>query len=517
MKHSTKIVLTAERTLMSNYHGRLFLGFCACAPRGLWPDFVFFRVIAPPVETLSDGRAKVAPYGSRKIEAALLEYGFSEDDVAVVPPSKLKKFVGRSTKVVGVTTNDPLGLGPATSTFSGPGGLVNKQSYNAWQFEKLMERLRRMKRGAKIVVGGAGAWQLLKEEARRRLGIDVVVVGEGEKVVPPLFEKIVNGEDVPEVVYGEIVEAEEMPTIRGATVGGIVEIARGCGRGCKFCIPTLRKLRCRPLSRIVEEVEVNARYGVRGITLHAEDVLRYGAKGVRPNEKAVVRLFEEVLKVSGVEMVGPSHFALSSVACAPRLLEDISALLGVGTEERPWVSGQTGIETGSPRLMEKHMYGKALPFSPSEWPDVVEQAFGICSDNHWVPCATLIMGLPGEVEDDVLRTIELLDRIKKYKGLVVPLFFVALGALEGERSFTIYDMRDVHWELMLACWRYDIKWIKELAKEYLAKSPFYVRMPLMRFVNWLVNKVDKRIEEMVERKKEEVRRRILAKAVLRTS
>ena len=105
-----RIILTAERCMMSDYHGSLFLGFCACAPKTLWHPFIFFRFICPSAPTYDGGKAKLAPYGLRKVEAALINYGFSKSDVVVAHPDKVEKFLGPETKVIGVTSNDPLGL-----------------------------------------------------------------------------------------------------------------------------------------------------------------------------------------------------------------------------------------------------------------------------------------------------------------------------------------------------------------------------------------------------------------------
>ena len=197
----------------------------------------------------------------------------------------------------------------------------------------------------KIIVGGPGSWQLEDEEIRRRLGVDCVVIGEGERVVPSIFEKAVNGEELPGVVYGEVASVDEIPVIRGATIDGIVEIARGCGRGCDFCVPTMQRYRCLPISHILKEVEVNVRAGRQPI-LHAEDVLRYGARGIEVNREAVINLFKSVKAHPRVKGVGISHFALASVASAPEVVEEISNILGA--DEKCWLSGQTGIETGSP-------------------------------------------------------------------------------------------------------------------------------------------------------------------------
>jgi len=345
-----KIVLTADRTLMSEYHGGLFLGFSACVPKGLIPDRLYFSLLCPSVGVNRDGSVKFAPCGIRKIEATLLNYGFQREDVIVAHPEYMGKVVGSNTKVVGIAENDPLGIAPATSSFT---GLLGGEAYMAIKFRELLNHpaIKRFK--PKIVVGGPGAWQLESEETRKELGIDCVVVGEGEKAVGPIFEKAVNGETLPEIVYGKVVPNEEIPIIKGPTICGLVEIARGCGRGCAFCVPTLQIYRCLSLEHILKEVEVNLRAG-RQPLLHAEDVLRYKAKGFRVNKEAVINLFRTVQNHPGVRMTSLSHIALSSVLDAPEVVEEISNILGLGEKAR-WTAAQTGIETGSPKLMKKYI------------------------------------------------------------------------------------------------------------------------------------------------------------------
>ncbi len=501
-----KIILTAERCLMSTYHGALFLGFTACAPKSLFNPALYFRLVCPPVPT-ENGAAKFAPYGTRKIEAALLDYGFDRKDVLVVPPDKIEKYISSETKIIGITSNDPLGLGPASTTFSGKYGLIKEESYNAWKFRELISKLKGF--DVKIVVGGAGAWQLEDADVREELGVDVVVIGEGEKVVPKLFSKILNGEDVPSIVYGEIVEPDEIPIIRGPTIGGVVEIARGCGRGCKFCLPTMRRLRSRPIDDILREVKINVENGNKLVTFHAEDVLRYGAKGIEVNRDAVLRLFGDAMKIA--ESVGMSHFALSSAASSPDVVAEISEIVGIPNKKHPWLAGQTGVETGSPRIVEKYMPGKSRPFKPEEWPEVVKQAFGICNDCHWVPCATLIIGFPDETEEDINMTIELVEDLKEYKSMIIPLFFVPLGTLKDKKGFSAEDMKYYHWELMMVCWEHNMRWIKVLAKEYLAKMPLVSRKFLSKFVDWITSKASSKVMEFVREKMEESKVSTIAK------
>ena len=453
------IVLTADRTLMSEYNGAIFLGFSACAPKGLVSDRLYFNLFCPPIEVNDDGSVNVAPCGTRKIEATLIKYGFNEDDVIVVHPEYLDKVIGPETKAVGITENDPLGIGPATQTFT---EIFGGEAYMAIKFRELLNHSAIKRFKPKIIVGGPGAWQLEDEKIRKDMGIDTLVIGEGEKVAGPLFEKAVNGEPLPGVIYGEVVKENEIPIIKGATVNGLVEIARGCGRGCDFCIPTLQRFRCLPIDHILKEVEVNLRAG-RQPLLHAEDILRYKAHGIEINKQTVIDLFRTVKNYPGIKSVGISHFALASVVSAPEVVEEISSILERNSKH--WISGQTGIETGSPNLMNRHMKGKCKPFTPEEWPNVVLDAFEILSENNWVPCSTLILGLPGETEKDLKLTISLVEKLKPFKSLIVPLFLVAMGGLvKNCDSFTLDQLTPKHSELLLKCWEHNLEWIPILFK-----------------------------------------------------
>jgi radical SAM superfamily enzyme YgiQ (UPF0313 family) len=99
-------------------------------------------------------------------------------------------------------------------------------------------------------------------------------------------------------------------------------------------------------------------------------------------------------------------------------------------DKNAWFSGQTGIETGSPRLIKNNMAGKVKPYKPEDWPHIVENAFQILSDNNWIPVSTLIMGLPGETDEEVQLTIDLIENLAEYKSIIVPLFFVSQGGFK---------------------------------------------------------------------------------------
>jgi hypothetical protein len=82
-----RIVLTADRTLMSSYNGSMFIGFAACFPRVL-PKWLYTRLFCPS-QHRREGRAVYAPAGLRKIEASLIASGIPCEDIAICHSDRL--------------------------------------------------------------------------------------------------------------------------------------------------------------------------------------------------------------------------------------------------------------------------------------------------------------------------------------------------------------------------------------------------------------------------------------------
>ena len=456
-KQLADILLTSDRTLMSDYHSNEFLGFGTCAPPNFIPEWFYSYLFFPNMKT-KHGIPAAAPYGLRKAEAQLLKEGFS---VATISPNHLKQFLPEA-KVLGIHVMDPFGLGPASSTLA---ALFEKEPYLAEYFKRLFatpEVLEAKKRGLKIIVGGPGAWQFrYRTEFAQKYGIDCIVEGEAEKVLAKIFKTALNGEQLSphyEVTIGDAPKLEDIPDIAQPSVNGLVEIGRGCCRGCEFCNVTLRPLRWYPLDKILREIDVNINIGKnQGATLHGEDVMLYGSRNTVPNDEKLLQLHEAVMKK--INSISWSHCSLAAVASKPKLFAQISEIVRT---KQAWWGVEIGIETGSATLAKKIMPAKALPFKPEEWPQVIKQGMGLMHDNLLVPAGTLIVGLPEETEDDLLKTMEMMDDIKDCRSLIVPLFFVPLGKLKNEDWFKDTSMTELHNQLLIQCAEHDFRWVDNL-------------------------------------------------------
>ncbi len=463
-----KIVLTASATEMSDFYNNPFIAFVGGFGKGPIPLSYVRKALYPPTGRKPDGQAKFAPYGLRKVEAMLLQNGFTQNDIAVAHPDDLQNFIGPETKVIGISSMDPTGMGYVSKTYSSIVG--GGEPMNAIEFKKLIMHPSIKKYKPKIIVGGFGSWQLERKHVSDSYGVDCVLLGGKPEPIVEIFKKAVNGEAIPRIAKADESLSTwnynvQMPLTKHAAIHGAVEISKGCGRNCHFCTPTMQNKVDVPLEKIMQEVALTTAEGSDHVTLITEDLFLYGTtdKKFVPNKEAVVKLVKSVADYPGVKSIQASHMSLAPVYHNPQMIKELAEIL----IEKSWysfgkkaiITSETGIETGSPRLMKKYMRGKMLPFKPEQWQEVVTNAFGILNDNDWYPLATLIIGLPDEKEEDMLQTLELMDKLKDYNAFYVPLFFVPLEncVLMNKKGAEMDSLSKARWDFFVKCWEYNIK------------------------------------------------------------
>ena len=153
-----KVVLTASATEMSDFFNNPFIAFVGGFGKGPIPLSYVRKTLYPHCGRRADGQSCYAPYGLRKIEAILLEGGFSPEDIAVVHPDDLHLFIGSDTKVVGISSMDPTGMGYVSKTYSSIVG--GGEPMNSIEFRKLVMHPSIKKYKPKIIVGDLGLGSL---------------------------------------------------------------------------------------------------------------------------------------------------------------------------------------------------------------------------------------------------------------------------------------------------------------------------------------------------------------------
>jgi len=439
----SQIFLTTDQTNFLNPKAGFFIpSFIPSLPRDRIP-----KIARYPLEKLlfydaphKDGEVFHAIYGLRKIEAILLEAGL---DCKVYSPQVIEEYADKS-EVFGVYSMDPLGIGPVTATLQGIFGrpqynILGDQdyyepSYTHLYFKELIERLKPYNKP--ILVGGSGAFQFdLVPDSVEELGIDCVVIGDGEIEGVNIFKKALAGEELPKLIHTKRLPYEvNIPTIKKPVSWGLVEISRGCDRACKFCEPALKQFRWIPVSQILQEAKMNLQCSPE-VCLMSEDVFRYGTEPRQwvPNW-GLVNLVKEVKKLPGLKSISLSHACLAAALAAPEQIESLSAELNLSKENYSAV--QPGVETGAINLIKEFMPYKAAPFDPEQWHEVVVDSWKLLAKNYIYPAATLVIGLDSK-EEDIQETISLMKKITKYHGMFFPLFLQPLGTMRERHRYFV--------------------------------------------------------------------------------
>src|SRR5690349_19981865 len=140
----------------------------------------FIHQDALKTESWPDGRAKYVPNGLRMVETTLLRE-YDEQDVVTAYLENLDKCVWPETKLVAIHAHDPLGISYATYVYSMLAG-ENLIAVNAAEFLNIVTHPAIKKHQPKIVVGGPGAWLLVRANRLVEIKLDYLIDGEIEWV-----------------------------------------------------------------------------------------------------------------------------------------------------------------------------------------------------------------------------------------------------------------------------------------------------------------------------------------------
>ena len=465
-------MLVSDTTLARNYRSVPLLDFLASAPTSALPGS-FYNFLKGPPPPSDNGKAVLAPYATRKLEASVLQHE-KREDVVVAHEDHVAEFVDEDTEIIGVSTMDPLGLGPLTMSYAVFFD-TTAPAYVQREFESLLARVNLARRGkkAKVVVGGPGVWELtVRPEELEKNHIDYAFQGEADDIISDLFRYIrEDGGENTEFFRGfqtfddqfhkewkssakfisryqfskQFPRLEDIPEIVGPSVKGMVEVMRGCGIGCDFCEVTLRPLRYYPPEKVRKELEVNLRAGIDNAWMHSDEIFAYEhGRNFVPNQEAIIGLFQAVMSTPGVSQSNPTHGRISIPAAYPEFVKKLSQVMRAGPDN--WIGLQIGVETGSDRLAGEHMPNKTLPLKvgpDGSWADIVWQGTYVLNKYYWRPAFTVQVGQAGETPEDNWETVALINRMsnsylddgRPFEFTITPMQNVPLGLLKS-RDFS---------------------------------------------------------------------------------
>lgn len=296
-------------------------------------------------------------------------------------------------------------------------------------FGKLGEVKGLKKTKPSLVVAVCGC-MMQKEEIRQKIlksfsFVDIIFGTNTIQELPKLIydiefnkKKSIDITENTELIY------ENMPKIRKFKYKALVNITYGCNNFCTYCVvPYVRgREKSRLPQDIINEVEMLAEDGCREITLLGQNVNSYGNN--LENKYTFSDLLYELNKIDGIERI---RFMTSH----PRDLTD-DLIRAIKECDKVCNHVHLPVQAGSNdvlKRMNRHytmeQYLVLVEKLKKEIPDIA-----ITTD--------IIVGFPGETEEDFLKTIELVKKVQ-YDSAFTFLYSLREGTKAAEMKDQIPD------------------------------------------------------------------------------
>ena len=191
---------------------------------------------------------------------------------------------------------------------------------------------------------------------------------------------------------------EDIPVLRNNGVKAYVSVMYGCNNFCTYCIvPYVRgRERSRKKEDILSEVRELVGEGYKEITLLGQNVNSYG-KGLE-EDTDFADLVEEICKIDG-------DFTLRFMTSHPKDVSDklIKVIAQNSKVERHF---HLPVQSGSDRIL-REMNRK---YTKQSYLETVEKLKEAVPDIVFT--TDIIVGFPGETEEDFLETLDIVKKVK---------------------------------------------------------------------------------------------------------
>jgi tRNA-2-methylthio-N6-dimethylallyladenosine synthase len=256
---------------------------------------------------------------------------------------------------------------------------------------------KRLKREApERVVGVGGCWaQSLKEEVFERFPFVDVAFGPGQ--VHKLAEFLTSDSLTAQGFFEFEGFTGRLPARRERPFQGWLQISVGCNCVCSYCIvPSTRGREVsRPAAELVGEVQAMAADGVREVTLLGQNVNSYGRDlAARTSFAELLGLIDGIEGIERIRYTSPHpkdmrEDVIRAHAELPSVCEHIHL---------PLQSGSSRILKAMRRTYNRARYLDRVAMIREHVPDAA-----LTTD--------IIVGFPGETEEDFAETLELVEQV----------------------------------------------------------------------------------------------------------
>jgi len=247
------------------------------------------------------------------------------------------------------------------------------------------------------VVGVGGCWaQSVKEEVFERFPFVDVAFGPGQ--VHKLAEFLTSDSLSAQGYFEFEGFTGHLPARRERPFQGWLQISVGCNCACSYCIvPSTRGREVsRPFTELLAEARALAADGVREVTLLGQNVNSYG-RDLRPERATFAQLLGEIDAIEGIERI--RYTSPHPKDMREDVIRAHAELAGVCEHiHLPLQSGSSRILKAMRRTYDRERYLDRVALIREHIPDVA-----LSTD--------IIVGFPGETEDDFAQTLDVVERV----------------------------------------------------------------------------------------------------------
>ena len=289
--------------------------------------------------------------------------------------------------------------------------IINTCTVTNMSDRKSRHALRKIKEknpNAIIVATGCYA-QVAKEELEQMEEIDIVIGNDEKRDVVKFVEKYIK--DKNRVVdIQDISKQKEFADMGQITytekTRAVIKVQDGCNQFCTYCIiPYARgRVRSRKLENVIEEIKGIASEGIQEVVITGIHVASYGKDFDK--EDGLIELLEEINKIKGIKRI-----RLGSLE--PQIITD-SFISRLTKLEKICHHFHLSLQSGCDETL-KRMNRK---YNTEIFREIVERLRKAYKDV--ILTTDIIVGFPGETEEEFNKTYEFLKEIKFYKMHVFP-------------------------------------------------------------------------------------------------
>ena len=285
--------------------------------------------------------------------------------------------------------------------------VVNTCTVTNMSDRKSRQILRKVKeKNQDAIIAAVGCYaQVAKDDLQKMPEIDIVLGNEEKANIVKYVEEFISNKDNKIVEIEDIASKKEFEDMGQITytekTRAVIKVQDGCNQFCSYCIiPYARgRVRSRKMDSIIQEITQIAQKGIKEVVITGIHVASYGRDF--ENENGLIELLEKINEIEGIHRI-----RLGSLE--PKIITEGFMRRLIKLEKMCHhfhLSLQSGCDDTLKRMNRK--------YNTAEIKEIVERLRRYYDDV--ILTTDIIVGFPGETEEEFEKTYQFLKEIKLYK------------------------------------------------------------------------------------------------------